>query len=136
MAISGSAAAFAAESTAGGGAASSASADQTVTYAMDLSPASAAVGAGGETRTTISFRANDRLYGAAVNLSIRDLPCGVTASFSPPAPRVGGTSTLTLSASRSIPAGAFAITVDAIINFVSSDPIGTSTVFDLTINAR
>jgi hypothetical protein len=34
---------------------------------------------------------------------------------------------------RAGPAGAFTITVSAIINAFSSDPIGTTTPFDLTI---
>jgi hypothetical protein len=135
MATSGSVAAFAAAPATGGRSVSN-SAAQPVTYAMDLSPASAVVGAGGRTRTTITFHASDRLYGAPVNMSVSNLPCGVTAVFSPRTPHVGDKSTLTLTTSPSASPAALAITVNAIIDFFSSDPIGTSTVFNLTINSR
>ncbi|MDT4989951.1 MAG: hypothetical protein QOI74_4045 [Micromonosporaceae bacterium] len=134
MAISGSVAAFAA-APATSGRSVTGSAAQSVTYAMDLSPAAAAIDVGGTTRTTITFRASDRLYGAPVNMSVSNLPCGVTAVFSPRTPRVGGRSTLTLTAAPSAAAAVSAITVNAIID-LSSDPIGTSTVFHLTINGR
>lgn len=121
LAVSGSTAAFA-----------SGTEHRPARYSMQLSTPAATVTAGGATSTTISFKASPRLYRYTVTLSATGLPCGVTASFSPPAPLVSGTSTMTLSTSSSSTAGAFAVTVTAITN--SSDPIGTSATFDLTIN--
>ena len=63
------------------------------------------------------------------------LPEGATASFSPRRPRVGGHSTLTVTTAPSSAAGTFTLTVSAIINLISSDPIGTTTPFGLTIGA-
>ncbi len=103
-------------------------------YTMKLSPASATVRAGQTTTTTITFSASRRLSGTAVDLSVSDLPSGVTASFSPATPRIGWTSTLTLTAAPSSAAGMFVLTVTAITE--STDPIGTSTTFGLTINSR
>jgi ABC-type oligopeptide transport system substrate-binding subunit len=103
-------------------------------YTMELSPASATVRPGHKTTTTISFSASRRLYGTAVDLSVNGLPSGVTASFSPATPRIGCTSTLTLTAAPSSAAGVFVLAVTAITE--STDPIGTSTTFDLTINSR
>ena len=100
-------------------------------YTMELSPASATVRAGQTTTTTISFSASRRLYRTPVDLGVSGLPSGVTASFSPATPRIGCTSTLTLTAAPSSAAGIFALTVTAITE--STDPIGTSTTFDLTI---
>jgi hypothetical protein len=102
-------------------------------YTMRLSSTSATVQAGGATRTTVSFHASHYLYGTAVDLSVSGLPNGVTASFCPQPSYIGGTSTLTFTTASTSPAGAFAVTVIAITE--SSDPIGTSTTFDLTINA-
>jgi hypothetical protein len=103
-------------------------------YTMELSPASATIRAGRTTTTTISFSASRRLYSTPVDLSVSGLPSGVTASFSPATPRIGCTSTLTLTAAPSSAGGMFVLTVTAITE--STDPIGTSTTFDLTINSR
>ncbi len=108
-----------------------ASAADTSYYTMCLSPASATVRAGDATKIKISFRANHRLDHYRVDLSVTGLPAGVTASFSPPQPRLSGTSTLTLTAAPSSQAGTVAATVTAIT--LSSDPIGTSTGLDLTV---
>src|SRR6266566_2891033 len=91
-------------------------------YTMQLSPASAAI------------HASRHLRHLRVDLSVSGLPSGVTASFSPATPRIGGTSTLTLTAAPSSSAGAVALTVNA-ITIDPSDPIGPSTGFDLTVNA-
>lgn len=102
-------------------------------YTMRLSPSSVTVRPGHRTRISISFRAATGLYGTPVALSISGLPSGVTASFSPPTAIIGGRSVLTLTATPASAAGAFAVTVTAIT--LSSDPIGTSTPFSLTISA-
>ena len=102
-------------------------------YTMQLSPAAAAIQAGDTTSITVSFHASRHLRHLRVDLSVSGLPSGVTASFSPATPRIGGTSTLTFTAAPSSPAALSAVTVTAIT--ASSDPIGTSTAFDLTINA-
>ena len=106
----------------------------TTYYTMQLSPASATVQAGQTTTTTISFSASRRLYSTPVDLSVSGPPNGVTASFSPATPRIGYTSTLTLTAAPSSAAGTSVLTVTAITE--STDPIGTSTTFDLTIKAQ
>jgi hypothetical protein len=103
-------------------------------YTMELSPSSAMVRAGHTTTTTVSFSASRRLYSTPVDLSVSGLPNGVTASFSPATPRIGYTSTLTLTAAPSSAAGTSVLTVTAITE--STDPIGTSTTFDLTIKAH
>ena len=102
-------------------------------YTMHLSSAAATVRPGGTTKTVISFTAGRRLYGYRVDLSVTGLPEGATASFSPRRPRVGGHSTLTITTAPSSAAGAFALTISAIISPPSSDPIGTTTTFGLTI---
>jgi hypothetical protein len=111
---------------------SGSAAHASTTYTMQLSSTSAAVHAGGTTRTTVSFHASRYLYGTAVDLSVSGLPNGVTASFCPQPSHIGGTSTLTLTTVSTSPPGAFVVTVIAITE--SSDPIGTSTTFGLTIN--
>ena len=110
--------------------------ETTYTYTMRLSPARATVRAGHSTRTTITFSASRRLHGAQVDLSVVGLPSGVTASFSPATPRIGGRSTLTLTAAPSSSTGNFALTVSAITQIFPSDPIGTTSGFDLSISSR
>jgi hypothetical protein len=105
-----------------------------ISYTMQLSSTSATVRAGETTTTTISFDANRRLYRTRVDLGVSGLPSGVTASFSPAKPRIGCSSTLTFTTEPSSPVGAFTVTVTA-ITITPSDPIGTSTTFDLTISA-
>ncbi len=113
--------------------AAAAHAATTTTYRMRLSATSATVQAGDTTTTTISFDASRRLYHTRVDLSVTGLPNGVTASFSPPTPQIGHESTLTFTTAASSPPSAAVVTITAITE--SSDPIGTSTTFDLTINA-
>jgi hypothetical protein len=100
---------------------------------MNLSSTSATVRAGAATTADVSFRAGRYLRSTRVALSVTGLPSGVTATFCPPTPLIGGDSVLTLTTASSLPVGAFAITVTAIT--ISSDPIGTSATFDLAINA-
>ena len=104
-----------------------------VSYTMQLSSAAATVPAGAATRTTVSFRASRSLYDTPVDLSISGLPSGVTASFSPPRPLLSGSSILILGTAPSSAAGTFTITVNAIVTLEGTDPIGTSTTFDLTV---
>jgi hypothetical protein len=101
-------------------------------YTMQLSPSSVTVRPGYRTRISISFQATADLNGTPVTLSVSGLPSGVTASFSPRTPTIGGRAVLTLTAAPSTAAGAFAATVTAIT--VSSDPIGTSTPLGLTVS--
>jgi hypothetical protein len=103
-------------------------------YSMHLSVSAATVAPGGATKTVITFEASRRLYGLPVDLSVTGLPAGATATFTPPRPRVGGHSTLTVTTAPATPAGAATITVSAIINLDSSDPIGTTAPFDLTVS--
>jgi hypothetical protein len=102
-------------------------------YTMQLSPSAVTVRPGYRTRITISFQAPADLNGTPVTLSVSGLPSGVTASFSPRTPTIGGHAVLTLTAAPSTAPGAFAATVTAIT--VSSDPIGTSTPLGLTVSA-
>ena len=134
MAAGGSPAAFASQAAAPVNATSSPSEPSPDSYyTMRLSPSSVAVRAGHRTRITISFHAAADLYGTPVALSISSLPGGVTASFSPSTAVIGGRSILTLTATPSSAAGAFAATVTAMT--LSSDPIGTSAPLGLTISA-
>jgi hypothetical protein len=102
-------------------------------YTMQLSPSSVILRAGYRTRITVSFQAPADLYGTPLTLSASGLPSGVTASFSPRTATIGGRAVLTLTATPSTAASAFAATVTAIT--VSSDPIGTSTPLGLTVSA-
>ncbi|MFI5893985.1 hypothetical protein ACIA5D_28185 [Actinoplanes sp. NPDC051513] len=106
-------------------------ADPDTEYSMDLSSASATVAAGHPTATLISFEAEPYLDNTRVTLSATGLPSGVTARFIPPTPRLSGHSVLLLTTSPSTPAGPASITITAIT--ISSDPIGTSAAFGLTV---
>jgi len=111
-----------------------AAAQAETSYTMELSPATATIQPGGTTSTTVSFYyTSHHLHGARVDLSVTDLPCGITASFSPPRPRIDDTSTLTITATPSSPTGPITLTVSAITEIYPSDPIGTTTPFGLTI---
>ena len=107
-------------------------ADPVTDYSMDLSSSSATVAAGRPTATVISFEAEPYLDNTRVTLSATGLPAGVTARFIPPTPRLSGHSVLLLTTSRSTPAGSASITISAIT--ISSDPIGTTTTFGLTVS--
>jgi len=134
IAVSGAAPALATVGgTAGGAGTGTASAQDPTTYTMNLSSTSATIRPGRSTSTVITFDASRRLYGATVNLSVSGLPDGARAYFSPSHPRVGGHSTLTITAAPSTPAGGFTVTVGAIVNLFSSDPIGTTATFALTV---
>ena len=102
-------------------------------YTMRLSSSAVTVRAGYRTRITVSFRATPDLDGTPVALSVSGLPSGVTASFSPSTPTIGGHSVLTLTAASSTAPGAFTATVIAIT--LSSDPIGTTAPLALAISA-
>lgn len=126
MVISGSVAAVAAEPAV--------PAEHQPAYTMRLSPATATVRPGGVTTTVISFDASHHLYGYRVDLTVIGLPPGVRATFWPRRLYVGGPSVLTLTTSSASPVGAFTLTISAIIAPPSSDPIGTTTTFALTIS--
>lgn len=103
-------------------------------YTMHLSAGAATVRPGGTATTIITFDASRRLQGLPVDMSVTGLPAGATATFSPRRPRVGGHTTLTVTTASGTPAGATTITVSAIINVLSSDPIGTTSPFQLTVS--
>jgi Regulator of chromosome condensation (RCC1) repeat len=67
-----------------------------------------------------------------VNLSVGDLPAGVTASFSDSAPDASASSVLTLTAGQWSPGGVFPITVNGSAGSFSN-PVSASATFDLTI---
>jgi hypothetical protein len=100
-------------------------------YTMILSPATATVAPGTAAATLITFDAPRYLRSSRAQLSVTGLPSGVSAAFYPPVPRLSGGSVLILNTASSSPAGLSAVTVTAITT--SSDPIGTSTTFGLTI---
>jgi hypothetical protein len=100
-------------------------------YTMHLSPSAATVAAGTTTATLITFDAPQYLRSTRAQLSVTGLPSGVSAAFYPPAPRLAAGSVLVLNTASSSPAGLSAVTITAIT--LSSDPIGTSTTFDLTV---
>jgi hypothetical protein len=106
-------------------------ADPQTEYTMDLGSTSATVPAGRATATLISFDAERYLDNTRVTLSATGLPDGVTAWFIPAKPRLGDHAVLVLTTSPSTPAGPTAITITAIT--ISSDPIGTSATFGLTV---
>jgi hypothetical protein len=103
------------------------------TYTMHLSTSAATVQPGGATTTVITFEASRGLYGRPVDMSVIGLRAGATARFTPARPRVGGRTRLTITTAPGTPAGATALTVSAIIDLESSDPIGTTAPFDLTV---
>jgi aminopeptidase S len=106
-------------------------ADSETEYTMELSSTTATVTAGHTTTTVISFHASTYLHHTRVSLSAGGLPAGATATFFPPTPRLSGRAALVLGTSSSTPAGLATITVTAIT--ISSDPIGTSATFGLTV---
>lgn len=103
----------------------------TTDYTMRLSSTSATVTAGDQTRTVVSFQFESYLRGTRVTLSVSGLPDGATATFRPDTPLISGRSVLTIDTSAATPAGASTLVVTAIT--ISSDPIGTSTDFSLTV---
>ena len=106
-------------------------ADPATEYTMDLNSASATVQAGQTTSTRISFEAEPYLDSTRVTLSATGLPAGATARFIPATPRLRGHSVLMLTTSPSTPTGTASITITAIT--ISSDPIGSSATFGLTV---
>ena len=106
-------------------------ADPETGYTMELGSTTATVAAGHIATTVISFRAGKYLDSTRVSLSAAGLPGGASARFLPPTPRLGGHAVLAVSTSSSTPAGLATITVTAIT--ISSDPIGTSAAFALTV---
>jgi hypothetical protein len=106
-------------------------ADPETQYTMDLNSPSATVQAGRTTATLISFEAEPYLDSTRVTLSATGLPGGVTARFIPARPRLRDHSMLVLTTSPSTPTGTASITITAIT--ISSDPIGTSATFGLTV---
>jgi hypothetical protein len=103
----------------------------TTDYTMLLSSRSATVAAGGQARTVVSFRFEPYLRGTRVRLSVSGLPDGATACFRPPTPLITDRSVLTIDTSAATPAGTTTVVVSALT--ISSDPIGTSTTFSLTV---
>ena len=114
-----------------GATAAHAASDPQTDYVMNLSSPSATVRSGGTTTTVISFEAEPYLDGTRVTLSVSGLPDGVTADFHPSTPLISGRSALVLHTARSTPVGTVAITVTAMT--LSSDPIGTTATFGLTV---
>lgn len=100
-------------------------------YSMNLSKSTATMRAGGATVNLITFQAEPRDETTRVTLSATGLPSGVTAHFIPPKPQLAGSSVLILTSLPSAPAASATITVTAIT--ISSDPIGTSAAFGLTV---
>ena len=100
-------------------------------YTMHLSKTAATVTAGGQTSTVIRFTEPTKLEDTRVTLSVTGLPAGVTAKFYPPKPFLAASSIMVLKTSSSTPVGTSALTVSAIT--ISSDPIGTTAPFSLTV---
>jgi hypothetical protein len=100
-------------------------------YTMNLRKSSATVKAGGLASTLITFTEKPKLEDTRVRLSATGLPAGVTARFLPAKPFLDGSSIMFLTTSSSTPAGPAAITITAIT--ISSDPIGTTAPFSLTV---
>src|SRR5439155_25412785 len=91
---------------------SGAAVDYPSTLSLHLSPSSATVVTGASTTTTVSFTASRGVADQPVELSASGLPAGVTASFSPPSPDAGATSTLTVATAKTSPGGVFHIAVN------------------------
>ena len=100
-------------------------------YAMHLSKTATTVRAGGLASTVIRFTEPPKLEDTRVALSVTGLPAGVTARFQPAKPFLAGSSILFLRTSSSTPVGTATITISAIT--ISSDPIGTTAPFSLTV---
>ena len=101
-------------------------------YTMNLSNSSATVRPGGLAVTLITFNTGSERESTRVALSATGLPAGATAHFIPAKPSLSGSSVLILTTSKSTPAGRAAITISAIT--ISSDPIGTTAPFSLTVS--
>jgi alpha-tubulin suppressor-like RCC1 family protein len=104
------------------------------TLGLHLNPSSATVVTGASTTTTVSFTASRGVAGQPVELTASGLPAGVTASFSPPAPDAGATSTLTLTTAKTSPGGVFHVTVTGTVRTPAS-PVVATAAFTLTITA-
>jgi hypothetical protein len=102
------------------------------TYTMNLSRSAATVRAGGLGSTVITFSESSKLENTRVSLSVTGLPPGVTATFLPAKPCLCGSSIMFLRTSSSTPVGTSALTISAIT--ISSDPIGTTAPFSLTVS--
>ena len=100
-------------------------------YTMNLSKSAATVRAGGLGSTLITFTEPAKLENTRVTLSVTGLPPGATATFLPAKPCLCGSSIMFLRTSSSTPAGTSALTISAIT--ISSDPIGTTAPFSLTV---
>jgi hypothetical protein len=101
-------------------------------YTMNLSRSAATVQAGGLATTLITFtRTRHEPESTRVALSATGLPAGVTAHFLPAKPFLIGHSSMFLTTSPGTPAGTATITISAIT--LSSDPIGTTAPFTLTV---
>jgi len=83
-------------------------------FTLTISSSSATVAAGGHATVTVTTTAN-ATFNAALNLSASGLPSGMTASFSPASISAPGSgrSTLTLSATTGVAAGAYTVSITA-----------------------
>jgi hypothetical protein len=81
-------------------------------FSVAVSPASGSVAAGSPVSATV---ATQTVSGGpqTVQLSASGLPAGATASFNPASVGTGGSSTLTISTTASVPSGTYPVTVTA-----------------------
>jgi hypothetical protein len=89
--------------TGGGGTAQS--------YTLSVAPTGATVAAGANTTATVSI--NRSGFAGSVNLSISNLPSGITAAFAPNN-TTGNSSTLTITVGASVSAGSYQLTVGGV----------------------
>ncbi|BCJ47916.1 hypothetical protein GCM10010168_22750 [Actinoplanes ianthinogenes] len=111
--------------------AAAAVADPQTAYTMHLSKSAVTIQAGGRASNFVTFTVIPKLEDTRVNLTATGLPDGVTARFFPAKPFLAATSILSLNSTSSALAGTFTVTVSAIT--ISSDPIGDTETFSLTV---
>ena len=102
-------------------------------FSLSASPTTLTIPVGGSATSTISVVGGSGFNGS-VSLSATGLPSGVTAAFNPSSVGGGSSSTLTLSASATAPAGVWPITVRGTYNGATLTTPLTLTITDFSLS--
>lgn len=98
-------------------------------FSIAASPASQSVNEGSSTSYTVTQTAINN-YAATVSYSVTGLPTGATFTFTPPSINTSGTTTLTVAAGTTTPAGSYTLTITG-----SDGTISHSTTVTLVVAA-
>ncbi|HET9282952.1 MAG TPA: protease pro-enzyme activation domain-containing protein [Candidatus Angelobacter sp.] len=98
-------------------------------FSIAASPASQSVNEGSSTSYTVTQTAINN-YAATVSYSVTGLPTGATFTFTPPSINTSGTTTLTVAAGTTTPAGSYTLTITG-----SDGTIAHSTTVTLVVAA-